>query len=90
MVVGTYKVNNTYPAADAGLKIGDLIVAVNEKKIGTINQMIATINTTVKNNIVLINYIRDDKSYSTTLKLYKDNNIHIYRHQRHPKNIRVN
>lgn len=76
MVVGTYKVNNTYPAINAGLKVGDLIVAVNNKNVDSINQMINTINTTVQNNTISLSYVRSNKKYTTTLKLYKDNDVY--------------
>jgi stage IV sporulation protein B len=76
MVVGSYKVNNSYPAMDAGLRVGDMIVSVNKKQVNTINQMINIINTSTNKDTVLIDYLRENKNYSTTLKLHKDNDIY--------------
>ena len=40
MIVGVYKVENTYPANEAGLKVGDIIVSINDKNISSIDDMV--------------------------------------------------
>jgi len=76
MIVGTYKVNNTYPALNAGLKVGDLIVAVANENVNDINELVSKINKNAKNDTVAISYLRDNIKYTTTLQLYKENNIY--------------
>ncbi len=76
MIVGTYEVNNTYPALNAGLKVGDLIVAINNIKVDNINDLVGKINTTAKDNSVTISYLRNNIKYTTTLQLYKENNVY--------------
>lgn len=77
MVVGHYMVNNTYPAKEAGLKIGDLIVEVNDKKISTINNLVSEINKISLKKTVKIKFIRNDKFKTTHLNLHKDNNSNV-------------
>lgn len=43
LVIGFYKVDNEYIAKDAGFKMNDLIIAVNNQKVETINEMVETI-----------------------------------------------
>ena len=40
LIVGTYKINGKDPAMDANLMIGDKIVAINDLKIGSIDDML--------------------------------------------------
>ena len=71
LVVGLYEVDNTYPAKDSGIKIGDLIVSVNDNNINNIDELINEFEKS--NNTIKIGYIRSNKKYYTNLKLYKDN-----------------
>jgi len=71
LVVGLYEINNTYPAKDQGIKIGDLITSINNNKISNIEELIKQIE---KNESIKIGYIRNNKEYFTNFKLYKDNN----------------
>ena len=73
MVVGMYDVSNTSPAKDAGLKEGDIITSVDKKKVSNIEEMASMINDSNKENVIL-EYKRDGKKNTTTLKLYKDEN----------------
>ena len=77
LIVGTYQVNNTSPAQEAGLKTGDIIEKINNTKVSTIEDMANEINKTKENNIK-ITYLRNEKTSETTLKLYKDEN-NIYK-----------
>lgn len=68
LIVGVYEINGTHPAIDAGLKIGDSILKINDKKITEIDELVSAINDS-KNNLVDITYERDNKRLKTKLKL---------------------
>lgn len=70
VVVGLYKVNETYPGRDAGLRIGDRIISINNYPVRSIDEMIKVVNN-ARNNIITISYIRDNMTYSTKLSLIK-------------------
>ena len=72
MIVGVYKVENTYPANEAGLKVGDIIVSINDKNISSIDDMVTEINEHKTEGTIKIGYKRDDLLKNTNLKLYKD------------------
>ena len=74
LVVGLYEINNTYPAKDQGIKIGDLITSINDKKITNIDELVNEIEK--GNDSIKIGYIRDNKEKFTNLKLYKENNTY--------------
>ncbi len=73
LIVGVYKVENTSPASDAGLKTGDLITSINNKKVSNIEEMAQKINAEAANEIS-VGYIREGKKQTATLNLYKDEN----------------
>lgn len=75
MVVGVYEVDGTYPATDAGIKIGDIITKVSNNDVDNIDSLINKINESNSNDIK-ITYVRDQKSYDTSLKLYKDSDVY--------------
>ncbi len=77
LIVGTYEVNNTSPAKEAGLNKGDIIEKINGNQISSIEDMANEINK-VKDENINVTYIRNDKSKETNLKLYKDEN-NIYK-----------
>ena len=73
LIVGTYEVEGTSPAKDAGLKNGDTIKSINDSKISTIDEMANKISEA--NSVeVTIEYMRKDSLKKTKLKLYKDEN----------------
>ena len=72
MVVGLYEINGKYIASEAGLKIGDTIIAVNDKKTETIEELTKIISES--ENQIKIDFIRDNKIDHTTLELTKDEN----------------
>lgn len=72
LIVGTYEVNDTSPAEQAGLKTGDVIEKINGNKISTIEDMATQINK-IKDQKITITYSRNNKENETTLNLYKDN-----------------
>ena len=77
LIVGTYEVNGTSPAKEAGLKTGDIIEKINGNNISNIEQMATEINK-VKEEKINLTYLRDNKEKETTLNLYKDEN-NIYK-----------
>lgn len=72
MIVGTYDVNGTSLANRAGLKIGDIIVEANTFKIESAQDLLNSVSNN-QSNYLKIKYVRDNKTYNTTLTLYNDN-----------------
>ena len=58
LIVGLYKIENSSPGRDAGLKLGDRILAINNENVENINLMVEKINKDSDNvlikNILLI------------------------------------
>lgn len=73
MIVGLYKVNDTYPAKEANLEVGDTIVEINGTKISSINEMVSLIEKIKNKDSIEIKYLRNNKIFKTNLKIYKDN-----------------
>lgn len=74
VVVGLYKVDNTYPATDAGIEVGDVITSIDDNNVENINEMVQKINAAT-NDTIKIGYIRSDITNYTNLKLHKENDI---------------
>ena len=74
MIVGFYKVDGHFIGEDAGLKIGDYITKINDKKVSSIDEMINIINNVEKKEDINISYIRNNKELSSKLPLVKDQN----------------
>lgn len=77
IIVGTYEVNGSSPASNAGLQAGDTITSINDTKVTNIEDMASKINANT-NSEIKIEYIRNHKTEITNLKLYKDEN-NIYK-----------
>ena len=71
LVVGFYKVNNIYNASR--LLIGDYIIKVNNEEIKNIKELVSKIEEYATDNQVEITYLRNEKEYTTKLKLEKTN-----------------
>lgn len=71
MIVGLYKVNDSYPATDAGLQVGDMITSVDGNPVHSINEMVEKINAG-NHEYIDVEFIRGQESKMTQLKLYKD------------------
>jgi serine protease Do/serine protease DegQ len=56
-------------AEDAGLEVGDIIVAVNDKKVTSGSELRNTIGLLRSGDTVNLRYLRDNKSFSTSAKL---------------------
>lgn len=74
LVVGLYKVNDTFIAESSGIKTGDYITKMNNKTVNSIEDFTKEINKNSDKNKILIEYSRDNKSYTTTLNLTKVDN----------------
>ena len=72
MVVGFYKVNNEYIASNAGIEIGDRIIAINNQKISSIYDLTNNIKSSDGN--IAIEVVRDNITKQFTLQLPKDAN----------------
>jgi len=72
MVVGMYSIDNISPAKEAGLKIGDTIISVNNQNVSTVYDMTAVLSKLNKEQIK-IGYLRNDIEKYTNLKLVKTN-----------------
>lgn len=72
MVVGLYKVNNSYPAKEAGLKVGDVILSVNNQNISNIADLVQNIDKQANSQAIRIEYSRNNEKKTTSLSLYKD------------------
>ena len=73
LVVGLYNIGDRSPGSEAGLKIGDTIVSINNNEITNIDELVSTIND-IELDYVNVSYIRDSILNNTNLKLYKDDN----------------
>lgn len=74
IVVGFYKVNDSYIGRDAGIQVGDAIVKIANEKVNSINEMIASINNNIKDSKVNMTISRGNKEKNVILDLVKDNN----------------
>ncbi len=72
IIVGLYKVNDRYPGKDAGLKVGDKILSINNQEILNIAEMVSEITKNKNKNNLLIKYERNNNIFETTLELYGD------------------
>ena len=70
MIVGTYSIDNTYPAREAGLKTGDIITSIDDDSIKTVYDLANKLSN-VSSDTIKIGYVRNDISNYTNLKLYK-------------------
>ena len=73
IIVGLYKVNDSYPGKEANLKVGDIITKVNNDDVSNINEMISKIESANDKGKIKITYLRNKKTYDTNLKLVKQN-----------------
>jgi S1-C subfamily serine protease len=48
------KLTTTYPAKDAGLRVGDIIIEVNGQAVTTINNLVININKAIKKRVILV------------------------------------
>jgi len=77
-VAGFYKVNDNFIAKDAGLKLGDKIIAIDGIVINSVDEMIKVINNNVNEGKIDITIKRLEQEKNVTLRLVKDSN-NIYK-----------
>lgn len=68
MIIGTYDIEGTDPASEAGLKIGDKIISVNNQKVSSIDN-ISSILSRSSSSTISIGYVRNGKEKHTELTL---------------------
>ena len=73
MVVGTYEINGKYPALEAGIKLGDTIIKVDDIKINSIDELVSVLSN--KTGKVEMTLKRNNKEYSTELLLTEEDGI---------------
>ena len=73
IVVGLYKVNDSYPGREANLKVGDVITKINDEEVKNISEMVSTIEKQEDKNNIKITFMRNNSENSSTLKLVKQN-----------------
>ena len=72
LVVGFYQIDGKNPAKDAGLRIGDRIIKINDTDINIISDLTSSIKDNTE--VLEVTYERNNKIYNTKINLYKDSN----------------
>ena len=67
IVVGFYKINDKYNTND--LKLGDVIIGVNDTSVYTVDEMVKSIEDNVKNDKITLKIVRNNKEMSIEFKL---------------------
>ncbi len=76
VVIGFYKVDGEYIASKT-IKIGDIIIKVNNKKINNLNEISNIIDKDIlDNNEINIELIRNNKTINTTLNIKEERGIY--------------
>lgn len=73
IIVGTYEINGKYPALEAGIKLGDTIIKVDDTKINSIDELVSVLSD--KTGIVKMTLKRNNKEYITELSLTEEDGI---------------
>jgi stage IV sporulation protein B len=71
-VVGFYKVDNKKIAEEAGFKIGDRIISVNDYEVSDVSSLLDKINSTEESINVKFGVLRGNDLKNITMKLQKD------------------
>lgn len=75
LVIGFYKVNNVYTAKNAGFKVNDIIIEVNNQKVSNIDEMTNIIKE-INSPTIKFKVLRKNKEKAIELPLnYDENNI---------------
>lgn len=72
LVVGFYQIDGKNPAKDAGLRIGDRIIKINDTDINIISDLTSSIKDNTE--VLEVTYERNNKTYNIKINLYKDSN----------------
>lgn len=73
LVAGTYSINNKNYGKEAGLKIGDRIISIDNIRIKNISELTKEIQ---NKKSVSVGYMRNNKEYNTTLTISNDDGIY--------------
>lgn len=73
LIVGSYDVSNHNVLNETELKIGDKITKINNQTVSSVLDVSNIINKINKDTIT-VTYLRNNKEYNTTIKLYKEDN----------------
>lgn len=76
IVIGFYKLNGYFNKGSNEIKVGDIIMKVNDTKISSIKELTQEIEKNIKDNKVTLTLIRNNKEYNTVLNLLKENNVY--------------
>lgn len=68
LIIGTYDIEGSDPATNAGLKIGDKIISIDYQSVSSIDQISSILSRNSKDTIS-VGYVRDGKEYNTELTL---------------------
>lgn len=68
IVIGTYDIEGVDPATEAGLKVGDRLISINQQKVTSIDT-ISSILARNKRDTISLGYVRNGKEYVTELTL---------------------
>lgn len=74
LIVGFYKVGNSFIAKNSGFEVGDRIIKLNNKKISNISDMVDYINNN-DNNTIEFTILRENKEKNIKLKLEEEQGI---------------
>lgn len=74
MVVGFYKVNDSYIGKNSGIEIGDKIIKISNTNVYSISDMVTAINKNIKDSKVKMTISRGNREIPVTLDLVRDNN----------------
>lgn len=78
IIVGTYNVNDSNPAKEAGLLTGDKIIKINNEKVDNISSMLNIIQEATDKENILVTYLRGNKENTTQIRLIKSSD-NIYK-----------
>ena len=73
LVVGFYQIDGKNPAKDAGLRIGDRIIKINDTDINIISDLTSSIKDNTE--VLEVTYERNNKTYNTKISVVPDNII---------------
>ena len=74
LIVGTYSINGNDPAKKANLQTGDKIVAINQKEVQSIEEMLSVMNEISNKENIEITYKRGSNTLTTNLEPIMDEN----------------
>ena len=75
LIVGSYKIENYDALLDSDLKLGDIIIKVNDKVISNAKDFQKEISK-INENIIKVYYIRNGNEYNTNINLFNDDGIY--------------